>query len=313
MSKIIVGLTSTPPRVNTIAPTLLSLLNQELKPDEVVLTIPKVSARFNVPYQITNPDILKLVADGKIIINEIDHDYGPATKLVGLLYRSYDPYDILVWLDDDTEYGPLLLKCLSERVQPNNAVSLSGFSFDNKNNFVHPKDNTIKADDTFDMLEGFAGVATYKQNTPSVHDLELYNIRPQTYESLKLISKKERLQFMADDFTISQFFKKNNIRMNVVSNKVCNKQQISQLKTGFRADALHKQKHDTSADSNEYNYRYLLRLERNDDQNDDNDDSFKLHSRSPSTLIFTIFSSIFLLLLALSVVWLLVTHYKRKN
>lgn len=159
MHKIIVGLTSTPPRINSITPTLLALANQKLKPDEIVLSIPKVSARFGVPYEITNPDILKLVANGTVIINVIDHDYGLT-------------------------------------------------------------------------------MATLQKNTPRLQDLELYNIRPQTNESLKTISKKERIQFLSDDFTISQFLKKNNIKMNVLNQDFCRKDKannIKVLKLGLRA------------------------------------------------------------------------------
>lgn len=304
MRKIIVGLTSTPPRVNSIAPTLLTLANQLLKPDEIVLSIPKVSARFGVPYNITNPDILKLVADGTIILNEIDHDYGPATKVVGLLYRNYDPEDLLVWLDDDIKYGPLVLKCLSERIQPNNAVSFSGFNFGKNNSFVIPDLKKAKYNDEFDIIEGFATMATLKKNTPRLQDLELYDIRPQTNESLKSISKKDRIQFMSDDFTISQFFKKNNIKMNVLNQDFCQKNMannIKVLKLGLNADALHKQTKDVPKDTNWYNLKYLLSLANNGN-------GYLRNTPSQSTVTVTVVGSIFVFLLVMCIVGLLLSR-----
>ena len=311
MHKIIVGLTSTPPRINSITPTLLALANQKLKPDEIVLSIPKVSARFGVPYEITNPDILKLVANGTVIINVIDHDYGPATKVVGLLYRNYDPNDLLVWLDDDIQYGPLVLQCLRERIEPHNAVSFSGFNFGKNNSFVLPDLKKVKHNDKFDIIEGFATMATLKKNTPRLQDLELYNIRPQTNESLKTISKKERIQFLSDDFTISQFFKKNNIKMNVLNQDFCHKDKsnnIKVLKLGLRADALHKQTKDvpTDEDTNWHKYRYLLSLENIDDE-------FLRSTPSQSTVTVTtvtvtVVGSMFVFLLIMCILWLLLAR-----
>ena len=326
MPKIIVGFSSTPPRVNSIVETVLSLKNQRLKPDEIVLSIPKVSARFGVPYDITNPELLALIADGTLIINEIDNDYGPATKFVGLLYRNYNPDDLLVWLDDDIKYGPAVLQCLSKRIRPNNAISFSGFNFATNGSLAKTKYSKIKPHEKFDVIEGFATIATYQKNMPRLQDLEVYNIRPQTTKSLKTISKKERLEFMSDDFTISQYFKKNNIERNVVAEGSCHKNKannIKPLKLGFKDDALHNQKTDqTSKDTNHYNYTYLLNYDKNsDEQNKSNGnvspcdvscaslaDRWQSHSNSQNQSTRIVFGSILLFFLVMCIVFLLVSH-----
>jgi hypothetical protein len=326
MPKIIVGFSSTPPRVNSIVETVLSLKNQMLKPDEIVLSIPKVSARFGVPYDITNPELLALIADGTLIINEIDHDYGPATKFVGLLYSNYNPDDLLVWLDDDVKYGPRVLKCLSKRIRPNNAISFSGFNFAKNGSLAKTNFSKIKPHEKFDVVEGFATIATYQKNMPGLQDLEVYNIRPQTTQSLKTISKKERLEFMSDDFTISQYFKKNNIERNIVAEGSCHKDKANNIKPlnlGFKDDALHKQKTDqTSKNTNHYNYKYLLNYGKNsDEQNKSNGnvsqcdvsctslaDRWQSHSNSQNQSTRIVFGSILLFFLAMCSVFLLITH-----
>ncbi len=78
------GLSSTPSRVNEISPTLLDLLRQDVKADEIVLSLPKISARFGVPYTITDPTVRLLIDSGLVTLNELDDDYGPATKFVSL-------------------------------------------------------------------------------------------------------------------------------------------------------------------------------------------------------------------------------------
>jgi hypothetical protein len=324
MPKIIVGFSSTPPRVNSIVETVLSLKNQLLKPDEIVLSIPKVSARFGVPYDITNPELLALITDGTLIVNEIDHDYGPATKFVGLLYRNYNPDDLLVWLDDDIKYGPAVIQCLSKRIRPNNAISFSVFNFAKNGSLAPLNYSKIKPHDKFDVVEGYATIATYQKNMPRLQDLEVYNIRPQTTKSLKTISKKERLEFMSDDFTISQYFKKNNIEMNIVADGSCRKDKadhITPLNLGLKDDALHKQTTDQTAENtNHYNYTYLLNYGKNSEEQNKSygnvsqcdvsctslADGWQSHSNSQNQSTRIVFGSILLFFLAMCIVFLLV-------
>ena len=151
---------------------------------------------------------------------------------------------------------------------------------------------------------------------PRLQDLELYNIRPQTTQSLKTISKKERLEFMSDDFTISQYFKKNNIEMKIVADDSCHKYKadhITPLNLGLKDDALHKQTSDQTAENtNHYNYTYLLNYGKNSDEQNTSctslADGWQSHSNSQNQSTRIVFGSILLFFLAMCIVFLLVTH-----
>ena len=79
--KYIISITTIPSRVKHIQDTVNSLLNQSPKPYKIVVNIPKKYKRF--PHE-TCKIPLFLKNNERIIINEIDIDYGPATKLLGL-------------------------------------------------------------------------------------------------------------------------------------------------------------------------------------------------------------------------------------
>lgn len=248
-TKIIVGITTTPIRLNAIGRTILSLLSQSKKPDEIVLTIPKTSARFGTPYEIKDMLLLRLIELKKITLNEINDDYGPATKFVGLILKNYHPDDILIWVDDDIVYNSFVVEKLISIIQPNNAVGLSGFNFDINGNYCKVVSHLGIAE----VLEGYLGVACYKKNMPIINDFEKYNIRSQTFESLKIINKVVKAQFLSDDYIISTFFKLTNI-LNIVYCKqeffFGNCVQI--LDIGNKEDALHNQ-----VGGNMYNYNLL--------------------------------------------------------
>ena len=114
-NKYILSLTTIPSRINYIESTIKSLVEQTLKPEKIILNIPKkYNFRFNSSvYDLHIENILKKYID-KIIINYIDDDYGPGTKLLGLIkskiikFDSKDTYIVLV--DDDLIYKPYMLE-----------------------------------------------------------------------------------------------------------------------------------------------------------------------------------------------------------
>lgn len=260
-SKVIIGLTTTPIRLNLIEPTILSLLAQTKIPDEIVLTIPKVSARFNTIYEIKNAALLKLIECKRVILNEIEHDYGPATKFVGLLLRNYSPNDVLIWVDDDILYSNKLVETLTNCLyrcskinHPRIAIGFSGFNFNKNGQWVKVKKHLKRVE----IIEGFCGVATFKLNMPTVSRFEKYGLRPQTHASLQTIHKFEKAQFLSDDFTISDYFKQNEILTLLCYYKECNFNNcIEILDLGNKTDALHNQPAPKPTDGNTYNYNLL--------------------------------------------------------
>jgi len=256
-SKIIVGLTTTPVRLDNIGKTLLSLCRQTKKPDEIVLTIPKISARFGTKYEIKDKLLLRLIELKIITLNEINDDYGPATKFVGLLLRDYNPEDILIWVDDDILYAPNVVENLTNCLRPNTAIGLSRFNFDRNGNYI----KTVNHMGYAEIIEGFSGVASYKNCMPPINELNKYGIRPQTNESLKNINKIEKAQFLSDDYIISTYFKQKGISTLVCCKKECYFGNcVEVLDMGNMTDALHNQPAAGPGGGNMYNYNLLRGL-----------------------------------------------------
>lgn len=114
-NKYILSLTTIPSRINYIESTIKSLVEQTLKPEKIILNIPKnYSFRFNSSIQDLHIEKILNKYTDKITINYIDNDYGPGTKLLGLIKSkiinlySKDTYIVLV--DDDHIYKPYMLE-----------------------------------------------------------------------------------------------------------------------------------------------------------------------------------------------------------
>ena len=96
---IVVSLTTTPYRIDTIKPVLDAILRQSIKPTRIYVNIPWRFKREDIEYVI--PAWLKTYPN--IIINRTK-DYGPATKLIATLEKEHDPKTIIITVDDDQVY-----------------------------------------------------------------------------------------------------------------------------------------------------------------------------------------------------------------
>lgn len=98
MSKTIISLTTIPPRMGKIGPTLQSLLEQDAAIDEIVLWIPRTYRRTDFG----NFDLPDLPAG--ITLRRCETDYGPATKVLPAVdhYRGQDVR--VIYCDDDRIY-----------------------------------------------------------------------------------------------------------------------------------------------------------------------------------------------------------------
>ncbi|MEQ8580726.1 MAG: hypothetical protein RIC30_05840 [Marinoscillum sp.] len=97
---IVFSFTTLPSRIQNIKPTVASLFDQKVRPDKVILNIPRFSKREQRVYKI--PHFLKTCP--YIQINEIEHDLGPATKLLPTLKLLKDTETLIVVGDDDEIY-----------------------------------------------------------------------------------------------------------------------------------------------------------------------------------------------------------------
>ncbi len=100
MTRLVVSLTTIPPRLPFIEPTLIDLLEQTADISEIRVNIPLEYRRFPN----AEIDIPKLPRG--ITVRRVAEDFGPATKLLPTLqdYRD-DDVEVIV-CDDDQSYAP---------------------------------------------------------------------------------------------------------------------------------------------------------------------------------------------------------------
>lgn len=121
--QLTVGMTSLPSRVGLLRPTIESLLAGELRPDRIILALPKVSLRERCGYAI--PDWLDELG---VEVVRPPADYGPGTKLLGTLPHISDA-GYLVLADDDVCYRPDFLKLLMEAQRQDHSASFSYYVY----------------------------------------------------------------------------------------------------------------------------------------------------------------------------------------
>lgn len=133
--KVVVGLTTIPARVSALGPVLDSIAAQTRKPDELVISVSRISARENKPYPL---DELEAIAKPYgATVHVIDTDYGPLTKLMGLLLRyplEQDQNDrtLLITVDDDHAIHPTTVAHLIEGAEhyPDSVLACNGLRAD---------------------------------------------------------------------------------------------------------------------------------------------------------------------------------------
>lgn len=133
---LIVGVTSLPSRLGGAAPALLSIAAQDRRPDRLVLSLPYHSVREGRDYQLP-PELRCVLEDHPWIeVNWVDEDYGPGTKLLGVLQwlnvnlDGGREDDVLMVLDDDHSYHPFALsELLTEQLARHATCVCSFFAY----------------------------------------------------------------------------------------------------------------------------------------------------------------------------------------
>ena len=122
-SGLIVTLTTIPSRLETLAPTLKSLLRQSMRPAEIRLCLPAWSEREQRAYEI--PAWLRSLRCVTLVPCD---DVGPATKFLSTL-RAVPADQAVVVIDDDRIYHPRLLETFLALTQahPDRAIAAAGW------------------------------------------------------------------------------------------------------------------------------------------------------------------------------------------
>lgn len=125
--KVIISLTSIPPRFKELGNTLASLLNQDNPADEIQVYIPRYYRRFP-QHAFALPEVPERV---KVVI--ADRDLGPATKVLFCAKAHWGTNTRIVFCDDDRHpssnwLGPII-KASNEN--PDKAIVSSGWNLTN--------------------------------------------------------------------------------------------------------------------------------------------------------------------------------------
>lgn len=124
---ILVGITTLPSRIALMRPVLDSLLNGNLVPDKIYVSVPDVSLREKAGYVI--PDFFhdKEIAK-KVEIIRLAEDFGSGTKLLGMLGKIEKP-SYVVLADDDAAYKRFFLRRLIEHQRTDHQSSFSFYAY----------------------------------------------------------------------------------------------------------------------------------------------------------------------------------------
>jgi len=134
----VVSLTTIPSKFDNLYITIDSLVCQTILPSKIVVNIPK---KYN--FRMDNSEIpsykIKNFIDKysiyNVCINFLDKDYGPGTKLLGLLNSSIlNNYDIsntyIILLDDDVVYKHFFIETFEKSIKSNNAEVASFYVYE---------------------------------------------------------------------------------------------------------------------------------------------------------------------------------------
>jgi hypothetical protein len=214
--KVVVSLTSVPSRFDKLEAVLTPLLLQTCH--EIWLNIPPKYDRFPewdgmVPGWLFN-------FDPKLKVNLDCEDLGPGTKFFGSA-KHLDPEDLIVYLDDDTDYDPRLVTNLLKwrRTDPTSAWGLSGFNFETYFKGVFPRQHGVPVD----VLEGYGSVIV---KAGWIHKIEA------EYKELLDVTRN-------DDMILSNLFEKYGIERKTCYTPDFHLGHVRQRDYGFGPDALH--------------------------------------------------------------------------
>lgn len=219
--KVIISLTTIPPRYKNLRLTLDSLLNQTRVPDLIIINIPNDYSRFS---KYEKFELNWVDYNTKIHVNSCGIDYGPATKLLGLAdsdkFLNLNDEDIIIVVDDDRIYNNTLCETFITEIQNNDNCILTVAGWDintitqgiiKYSNILFPRGIEYKSGGYINILGGCCGFALTKKLFPDC-DANIYNI--------------PECGFFVDDVWLSGFITKmgTNILM-IPGGKKCDEQR----------------------------------------------------------------------------------------
>ena len=142
MSKLVVSLSSIPPRFAELAPTLNSLVNQSADIAGVYLYVPESYRRFP-EWDGSLPDV-----PAGVEVRRCAEDWGPATKILGAA-RDFKGQDVdILFGDDDRDYPRHWARRFVDdrKKNPNAAIANLGFQAHMIADSTAPRDHQPRAE-----------------------------------------------------------------------------------------------------------------------------------------------------------------------
>lgn len=245
--RIVVGLTTTPKRIESIIPTLESLLNQSVKPEKIVLTLSYENARTGETFGRLPVQLLSYIRDKPIEIIRTP-DYGPATKFVGMLLTEYDePQTFLVWFDDDVVYNKHAIRLLVQAASKSKkSIACASMFQVSARTCTSVGKFTKVSRDAFYVVESYGGVCCRVRDMPKPSSFPYY-----THGEYKALPGDDRYKFNSDNFMLSYVLHKNKVDFVLVEGGVtCD----ALRDVGMGPDALHNIQNHASV------YKYLYSI-----------------------------------------------------
>ena len=114
-NRIVVGLTTIPSRVKYLMPIVRNMQSQTLLPTVIYISVPEKSAKASENGATYPIDEMKKTFAGLAQVNVVDKDYGPLTKLMGmLLVEPKNKGTLLITIDDDQIYDKTFIENIVE-------------------------------------------------------------------------------------------------------------------------------------------------------------------------------------------------------
>ena len=223
--RFVISLTTSPLRLPNIVPTILTMANQEPKPEAIILNLPALY-KNNLAYPEIPEELASLVR-----INVIPTDLGPLTKLAPTIDLYEPDEDInIVTIDDDILYMPHTLE-LYARMRPlfkkPTAMGLSGFIFNGTT--IVPQFTITNCH----VIEGYGSICYHRS---------MFEPKA-TWLSYVKVCLDNRDLYLSDDLIISNWLGLQNISRFQVQAPWVNRKLMWEtgciLELGKGSDALH--------------------------------------------------------------------------
>jgi hypothetical protein len=194
--RVYVSLTTSPKRINGIEKTIQAMTKQSMKPEKIILNLPRVFKRDNSTFPSPLPPF---ITNNPLIHVNFTEDIGPATKILPSLPLVSNPEDYILSIDDDIYYPPDFI-----RIYVSIAESLKPVDVVVSNSYYAPTEKELcsTTKECFPVrgfLEGFVGVLYRKR---FLSDMD--------YTILKDKSKADAC-YRSDDLMLSNHIAKKNI------------------------------------------------------------------------------------------------------